>query len=46
MNSFSMLASSDTTVNITVDNETFGGEGRVKESGKWTDVWEDDWSKQ
>ncbi len=40
------------TVNITVENETFDGEGRVKGSGKWydspfpTSIWEDDWSKQ
>ncbi len=33
-----MLATS--MVNITVDNETFDGEGRVKEFSEWADIWD------
>ncbi len=37
MNGFRMIASS--TIQVTVDNETFDGEGRTKETSDWN-IWE------
>ena len=33
-------------VNITVRNTEYNGEGRAKQDNGWSDIWEDDWSKE
>lgn len=33
-------------VNITVREVEYSGEGRVKQDIGWSDIWEDDWSKE
>lgn len=41
-----MMVAASGDVNFTVRDEEYSGEGRVKQDTGWSDIWEDDWSKE